>query len=238
MLDVDLFRGAPKMSLDGPSPLVEKLSQNRRFVPLRALPLWYRIARRVLDIVVATFILTLLFPLFLVIALAIRLTSKGPILYRSWRVGLGGKPFLFLKFRTMVNEAERLKLHLSDLNHHDGPIFKSKVDPRITGVGRILRKLSLDEFPQFIHVLLGQMTLVGPRPHLPSEVVQYDELSLQRLSVKPGLTCYWQIRGRSNIGFEEWVKLDLQYIEEMNIITDFKLLLKTPIAVLRGEGAY
>lgn len=210
-----------------------------RTVAIKVLPLGYRVARRGLDLIVSSFMLLLLFPVMALVALAIRLDTSGPIFYRSTRVGLGGRHFQFLKFRTMVANAEQLKTHLQELNeHNDGPIFKAKADPRITKVGRILRKYSLDELPQFLHVFRGEMTLVGPRPPIPSEVAHYDDRCMQRLSVKPGLTCYWQVTGRSELSFSEWVDLDLKYIEEMGFFLDLALLAKTPFAVVRGRGAY
>jgi len=179
-----------------------------------------------------------LLPAFLVIALAVKLTSSGPVLYRSVRVGRRGRHIAFLKFRTMVTGAEAQKAALSHLNEKDGPIFKAKNDPRITPVGRVLRKYSLDELPQLIHVLMGEMTLVGPRPHLPCEVERYRPEDHARLSVKPGLTCFWQVGGRSDLSFEEWVAMDLRYVREMGLRTDLRLLAATPKAVLGGKGAY
>ncbi len=200
--------------------------------------LGYRLAKRAFDTVFTGLLLLLLLPLFAVIALAVKLSSPGPIIYRSERIGLRGKPFNFLKFRSMYVDADQRLLHLLGENEKDGPIFKMKDDPRITKVGKFLRKYSLDELPQLISVFKGEMALVGPRPPIRREVEQYDERCLARLTVKPGITCYWQVGGRSNLTFQEWMDLDLKYIEDASLLTDFKILLKTPAAVLRGEGAF
>ncbi len=202
------------------------------------LPPVYRFAKRTLDVVFSSLFLLVFFPLFLIVGLIVRLTSPGPIFYRSTRIGLCGKPFAFLKFRSMYVDANERRAELEAHNEKDGPIFKMKHDPRITPIGRILRKYSLDEIPQLVHVLLGQMTLVGPRPPLPGEVANYNDRQRRRLSIKPGITCYWQVRGRSNLSFEEWIDLDLLYIEEMCMTTDLATLLQTPRAVIKGHGAY
>ncbi|MER3475029.1 MAG: glycosyl transferase [Armatimonadota bacterium] len=207
-------------------------------VPVIELPRGYRIAKRVLDVMVASIALVLLAPLMLLIALAIKLDSPGPVLFRQVRIGRGGKPFWFFKFRSMVKNAEQMKRELIPKNEvRGGPVFKMRNDPRITRVGRFLRRYSLDELPQLIHVLHGEMSLVGPRPPLPSEVVSYGEWELRRLSVTPGLTCLWQISGRSDIGFHEWVELDHIYIDTMSFWTDLKILLFTVPAVITGKGA-
>jgi len=145
---------------------------------------------------------------------------------------------MFLKFRSMHTDAEARLEELRQQNEKDGPVFKIAKDPRIIPLGRFLRRSSLDELPQLIHVLMGQMTLVGPRPPIRHEVMQYDSEALERLSVKPGITCYWQIGGRSNLSFERWIELDRQYIRDMSLGTDLKILLRTPIAVFTGKGAY
>lgn len=199
---------------------------------------YYHVAKRLLDIIVSGLLLFALLPAFLLIALAIRCTSPGPTLYRSIRIGKGGRRMKFLKFRTMRMDAEALKVSLIHLNEKDGPIFKARNDPRITPVGRFLRKYSLDELPQLLHVLLGEMSLVGPRPHLPCEVELYSDAHWARLTVKPGLTCYWQVRGRSDLSFEQWVALDLEYVRDMGLMTDLRLLAATPRAVLGAKGAY
>lgn len=197
-----------------------------------------RILKRSVDILGAVVGLLVLAPLFLAIALAVKLDSRGPVLYVSDRVGKDGKPFRFLKFRTMHPEAENDKHQLSSLNEVDGPIFKIQDDPRITRVGRFLRRFSLDELPQLFHVLSGKMSLVGPRPPIPEEVAQYTDHHLRRLTVKPGLTCIWQVSGRSTVDFETWVELDLQYIENWSLAFDLVLLVRTLPAVVTGRGAY
>jgi exopolysaccharide biosynthesis polyprenyl glycosylphosphotransferase len=198
----------------------------------------YRKRKRLLDIFGSLFLLVLALPVMAVIALAVKLTSRGPVFYTSRRVGRMGRIFDFYKFRSMYVDADS---RLSDVmagNEKDGPIFKMQNDPRITRVGRFLRKTSLDELPQLFNVFRGDMSLVGPRPPLPHEVEKYDDYAMERLAVRPGMTCYWQIMGRSNLSFEEWMKLDHKYLEEMSVTTDIKILLKTPLAVLKGDGAY
>lgn len=201
-------------------------------------PCTYGLLKRCLDILVSSILLLLFLPIFVLLYALVKLTSEGPALYKSQRVGLCGKPFLFLKFRSMYVDAEARRAELLKENEKGGPIFKIKHDPRITPIGRLMRKYSLDELPQILHVFTGEMTLVGPRPPLPHEVHDYDDLSMRRLSVKPGITCYWQIMGRSDLSFEEWMELDARYIDEMSFWTDLKILARTPVAVLRGRGAY
>lgn len=201
-------------------------------------PVSYRVWKRGFDLAVATMLLTLFLPLFVVLSLLVKFSSRGPVFYASTRVGRCGKHFRFLKFRTMYQDADKRLAELMCANEKDGPIFKMKNDPRITPVGRFLRKYSLDELPQLIHVFRGEMSMVGPRPPVPREVEQYDDIARERLTIKPGLTCYWQIQGRSNLTFEEWMALDHKYMQEMSFWTDVKILMQTPRAVLRGEGAY
>ena len=198
----------------------------------------YAFWKRVLDIVGSIFLILLLSPVLIAIALLVKLTSPGGIIYRSPRVGKGGAIFPFFKFRSMYKNADGKLAALLEKNEKDGPIFKMKHDPRITPVGRFLRKYSLDELPQLFNVLRGEMSLVGPRPPIPREVDQYDEKSFVRLSVMPGITCLWQICGRSDTSFQEWMALDTLYVEQMSFWLDLKILLKTPTAVLRGDGAY
>jgi exopolysaccharide biosynthesis polyprenyl glycosylphosphotransferase len=199
----------------------------------------YAFWKRILDVLGSSALLLALSPLFLLIAFLVKVSSPGPIIYQQTRIGRGGKPFPFYKFRSMYADADkRLEELLKGYNEKEGPIFKMKRDPRVTPVGRWLRKYSLDELPQLFNVLKGEMSLVGPRPPLPREVEQYDERAFRRLSVTPGMTCLWQICGRSDTTFEEWLELDLFYIEHMSFWLDLKILLKTPTAVLRGEGAY
>jgi lipopolysaccharide/colanic/teichoic acid biosynthesis glycosyltransferase len=198
---------------------------------------WPTITKRAVDVVVAGFSLIILSPLFAIIALAIKLTSHGSIFYR-WRVvGLSGRPFTSYKFRTMVQGADKLKARLITDNEMQGPVFKMKHDPRITSIGRLLRKYSLDELPQLWSVIKGYMSLVGPRPPLQSEWEQFEPWQRLKLSVKPGITCLWQISGRNEIqDFNEWVLLDLKYIDNWSLRLDFQILVKTIPAVLRGSG--
>jgi lipopolysaccharide/colanic/teichoic acid biosynthesis glycosyltransferase len=197
----------------------------------------YETAKRSGDTAAAALLLLLLFPLFLVIALAIFLEDAGPILYYQTRVGKDGTLFRFYKFRSMVRNADAIKTRLEAQNEAIGPIFKMRHDPRVTRVGRVLRKYSLDELPQLVNVLRGEMSLVGPRPHLPKEVECYTERQLPRLTVQPGLLCFREVFGRSNMGFEQWVELDLLYIEHRSFRTDMQILMRTIPAVLSAEGA-
>jgi len=199
---------------------------------------WKLAVKRALDIVVSTVLLLVLAPvLFLPVAILIKLESKGPVFFAQERVGQNGRRFRMLKFRSMVQNAEELKARLAAQNEADGPVFKMREDPRITRIGKYLRKYSLDEFPQLINVFLGQMSLVGPRPPIFSEVVQYSWDQRRRLSVKPGMTGLWQVSGRSDVGFSEWVELDLAYIDNWSLWEDFVILLKTFRAVVEGRGA-
>jgi exopolysaccharide biosynthesis polyprenyl glycosylphosphotransferase len=189
------------------------------------------------DIYISFIMLTLLSPLLILIGLCIKLTSSGPVLFRQARVGLRGRQFYLYKFRTMVDNAEELRKHLEEQNEMDGPVFKIKSDPRITTVGKILRKTGLDEIPQLFNVLKGEMSLIGPRPPLQSETRMYKRWQLRRLSVRPGLTCSWQIKpDRNNIKFEKWMKLDLDYIDNWSPRLDLVLLFKTVGTVIRGTG--
>ena len=181
--------------------------------------------------------LILLSPLFAVVAAAIKLDTRGPVFFKQVRSGLNGKPFYLYKFRTMCADAEKIRHRFQELNEMSGPVFKIRNDPRITRVGRILRKTSIDEVPQFINVLLGHMSLVGPRPPLPGEVAQFEPWQRRKLSVKPGVTCTWQVGGRNNVDFEEWMRLDLQYIDNWSLWEDTKIIAKTIPAVIKGSGA-
>ena len=176
-------------------------------------------------------------PFMFLIALAIKIEDRGPIFFRQVRSGINGKQFQLFKFRTMCVNAEEKKKELEQLNEMSGPVFKIKNDPRVTRVGSILRKTSMDELPQFFNVLLGDMSLVGPRPPLPKEVAQYEQWQHRRLSVKPGVTCTWQVSGRNNIDFEDWMKLDLEYIDKWSLWNDTKIIAKTIPAVMKGSGA-
>jgi exopolysaccharide biosynthesis polyprenyl glycosylphosphotransferase len=197
-----------------------------------------RFLKRLMDVVVASILLVLLFPLLVLTALAIRLTSTGPILYRWPVAGLKGRPFTGYKFRTMVPGADQMKEHLRQQNEMTGPVFKLKDDPRVTRVGRALRRFSLDELPQLWSVLKGDMSLVGPRPPLQTEYAQFTDWQKQKLLAKPGITCLWQVCGRNDIrDFDEWVRLDLAYIQNWSLWLDIKILFKTVPAVLRARGA-
>jgi exopolysaccharide biosynthesis polyprenyl glycosylphosphotransferase len=193
--------------------------------------------KRVIDIVASFAALTLLLPLLLAAALAVKLTSRGPVLFKQLRVGLHGRTFCMLKFRSMVQNAEELKGSLVAQNEQAGPVFKMKRDPRITKVGGFIRKYSIDELPQLINVLRGDMSLVGPRPPIPSEVARYEAWQRRRLSVRPGLTCVWQVSGRSDLSFEKWMLLDMRYIDHWSLTQDLQLILKTFPVVLTGRGA-
>jgi len=193
--------------------------------------------KRLFDIVASATALWLLSPIFPLVALAIKLTSRGPILFKQIRVGLNGKPFHMLKFRSMVANAEELRETLESHNEQSGPVFKIKRDPRTTAIGRWMRKYSIDELPQFINVLRGEMSVVGPRPPVPSEVVEYEPWQWRRLSVRPGLTCIWQVSGRNQISFEQWMYLDLQYIDHWSLIRDFNLIFRTVPVLMTGRGA-
>jgi lipopolysaccharide/colanic/teichoic acid biosynthesis glycosyltransferase len=194
--------------------------------------------RRMIDILVAGSLCVLLSPLLLLTALAIKLTSHGPVLFVQQRAGLNGKPFPFLKFRSMYVNADAHKKDLAASNEQSGPIFKIKNDPRKTPLGRFLRKTSVDELPQLWNVLRGDMTLVGPRPPTLDAVEEYEPWQRERLSVVGGLTCIWQVSGRSEIGFEDWVRMDIQYAERRTPLLDLSLLLRTAKAVATGRGAY
>ena len=194
--------------------------------------------RRILDVVLTTFIIVIAGPLIMLpTAILIRLTSPGPVLFRQKRCGLNGRQFVMYKFRSMVNNAEQLRVEVEGLNEMDGPVFKSSRDPRITTIGKIIRRFSFDELPQVFNVLRGDMSLVGPRPPLPDEVARYERWQRRRLSMKPGMTCLWQISGRNEVSFEDWMKLDLTYIDNWSLLLDLKILLKTVPVVLLGRGA-
>jgi exopolysaccharide biosynthesis polyprenyl glycosylphosphotransferase len=217
--------------------------QRGRFYAKRAS--WFLVVKgsyllkRLLDIVAASIGMLLLSPVFLITAVAIRLESPGPVFFKQKRVGRWGRLFTIWKFRSMYIDAEERKAELMANNEMaGGVIFKMKNDPRVTKVGRIIRKTSIDELPQLWNVLVGDMSLVGPRPPVPSEVDQYSLSDRRRLEVIPGITCIWQISGRSEIPFEQQVELDVQYIQSQSLWTDFKILIKTVPALLLGSGAY
>jgi exopolysaccharide biosynthesis polyprenyl glycosylphosphotransferase len=198
----------------------------------------YDVVKRIIDVIVAFCGLVLAAPVLLVAAIAVKLDSPGPVLYRQPRLGKDGRPFVMLKLRSMTQDATQLQAALAHANEAIGPVFKIRSDPRITRVGRFIRKTSIDELPQLWHVLLGDMSLVGPRPPIPEEVARYEPWQRERLAVKPGLTCTWQVSGRSDIPFERWVQMDIDYIRHRNLWLDLKILLQTIPAVLSGRGAY
>ena len=200
---------------------------------------WQGVIKQAIDWVGAAFLLLFASPLFLFAAIAIRRTSPGPIFFRQRRAGLNGQPFTMLKFRTMVSDAEQRQHELAALNEMDGPVFKVTNDPRVTSIGRWLRKSSVDELPQLLNVLRGEMSLVGPRPLPVDEVQRFDDPAhRRRLSVKPGLTCLWQVSGRNNVrDFKDWVRLDLEYIDNWSLWLDLKILWRTIPVVLVGTGA-
>ena len=200
---------------------------------VRPLPLW----KRVIDVVGAVMGMILLSPVMFAAALAIKLTSRGPMIFSQNRAGLGGKPFRIYKFRTMIVDAEAKKKELKAQNEQDGPAFKIKNDPRVTKVGRLLRKTSIDELPQLWNVLKGDMTLVGPRPLPVSESDACEGWQRRRLDVTPGLTCIWQVKGRSKVSFAEWVRMDVAYIRRRTLFNDVRILLQTIPAVLLRRGA-
>jgi lipopolysaccharide/colanic/teichoic acid biosynthesis glycosyltransferase len=196
--------------------------------------------RRAIDVIASGLALVLAMPLFLFVAIAIKLTSRGPIFYCQERIGKSGRPFPLWKFRTMIVNADAMKTALATGRPEstDGIRFKLRKDPRITSVGSMLRKFSIDELPQLLNIFRGDMTLVGPRPPVRREVALYDPRALRRLEVVPGLTCLWQVRGRSELSFEEQVRLDIEYIDSVRPVQEIKILLQTVPAVLSGRGAY
>lgn len=199
----------------------------------------YRFIKRAFDVAFSAFVLVGFSWLFLIVAVAIKIDDpKGPVFFAQKRVGRDGKTFRMYKFRSMCADAEQRLAELRDLNEKDGPVFKIANDPRITRVGRVIRKLSIDELPQFINVLIGDMSVVGPRPPLPTEVEKYTPRQAQRLSIRGGLTCYWQTRrNRDSISFDEWVDLDLIYIKQCSVWADVKLIVQTVGVVLTAQGS-
>jgi exopolysaccharide biosynthesis polyprenyl glycosylphosphotransferase len=198
----------------------------------------YDFLKRLFDIVVGSIIAILLLPILPLVALMIKLDSPGPVFFMQERVGENGRIFKFFKFRSMVSRAEEGRNLLNGANEQDGPVFKIRSDPRITSVGRFLRRSSMDEIPQVLNVLKGDMSIVGPRPPLPEEVANYQPWHMNRLAVKPGITCLWQISGRSHIGFNEWMRLDMEYLKTRSFKTDLLIFLKTIPAVIERKGAY
>jgi lipopolysaccharide/colanic/teichoic acid biosynthesis glycosyltransferase len=196
----------------------------------------YRAFKRVLDVVGASLLLVLFSPVLLAAYLVLFVTTRGQPVFRQKRVGQCGRLFTLYKFRTMVVNAEAIKSQIH--NEQAGPVFKNRRDPRVTRLGALLRKFSIDELPQLFNVLRGDMSLVGPRPPVESEVLKYEDWQLRRLAVKPGLTCLWQVSGRCEIGFTQWVRMDLWYIDRQSLLLDLILLAKTPTSVISGRGAY
>ena len=194
----------------------------------------YYFIKRLVDIIGSLIGMIVLIPVFIIVALLIKLESKGPIFFHQKRVGLNGKEFKMYKFRSMIVNAEELLDKLKEKNEMTYPMFKIKDDPRVTRIGRFLRRTSIDEIPQLINVLKGEMSLVGPRPNLVSEVARFNRYHKLKLLAKPGLTCYWQVMGRSSIDFEEWMELDIKYLKERSTWVDLKLIFKT-IGVLFGD---
>ncbi|MBU5316945.1 sugar transferase [Clostridium bornimense] len=203
----------------------------------RKVSIIYLFSKRVIDIVGSIVGLVLLSPILLIVTIAIKLESKGPIIFSQKRIGLKGKAFKMYKLRSMVEDAEKLKKDLMKSNEMSGPMFKMKDDPRVTRVGKFIRKTSIDELPQLVNVLKGDMSLVGPRPSLPKEVKKFKPWMKKRLEVKPGLTCFWQVSGRNNIDFEDWMKLDIKYVEERSFLVDIKLIFKTFFVLFGDKNA-
>lgn len=210
--------------------LIDEQAQNQRYV--------YRFFKRMLDIVASVIGLIVLSPVFLIVSLAIKAEDRGPIFYSQVRLGKGQRPFKMWKFRSMVVDADEKLEKLLEQNEVEGAMFKMKEDPRITNVGRFTRKHSLDELPQLWNVLIGEMSLVGPRPPLEREVAEYSEYDKQRLIVKPGCTGFWQVTARNDVDFEGMVNLDLEYIERSSVLFDISILFKTVAIVFKPNGAY
>lgn len=236
---VDLWPEATPLPAAAPSkPERRALAEVASEIREQRRSLGRRVAKRTIDILGSAVGLILLAPAFLALAVAVRLTSKGSAFFVQKRCGLNGRVFNFYKFRTMVADAEKRKAELQHLNEMNGPVFKIAKDPRITRVGGVLRKLSLDELPQLWNVLKGDMSLVGPRPPLPDEVERYNTHQAQRLSVIPGITGLWQVNGRNEISdFDTWLELDLQYARTWSLWLDIRILFKTVLVVLTARGA-
>lgn len=228
--------GTPKIRNRRISQLMARLQRWQWQLKSRSL----RLAKRTVDLCLVLPAVLLLTPLFALVALAIKLQDRGPVFYWQNRVGQRGREFRFPKFRSMCMNADQVRAEIEALNQHgsEGVTFKMKRDPRITPVGRFIRRFSIDELPQLWCVLRGEMTLVGPRPPLPSEVKHYSLRDRERLSVVPGLTCFWQVNGRSEIPFDQQVEMDIDYIHQRSLKTDLKVIAKTVPAVVRGRGAY
>lgn len=198
---------------------------------------FYEVIKRSIDIIASICGMIILFPILVMVAIVIKIESKGPIIFSQDRVGLNGSKFKMYKFRSMIVDAERYKEKLLEQNEMNGPMFKIKNDPRVTKVGKFIRRTSIDELPQLLNILKGDMSLVGPRPSLPKEVEKFSPWMLERLNVKPGLTCYWQISGRNDIQFEDWMKLDIKYVKERGILLDLRLVIRTFFVLFGDEHA-
>jgi len=241
-LQLDPQAGDVIVDLSGPDAVID-LRERQTEAPavgglLSARP-WQLALKRAVDLVGGTLGLLVLLPLLMIAALAVKVSSPGPVFYVSERVGRDGRPFRMMKFRSMAHGAHDSRATHHHLNIHDsGPVFKIRDDPRVTRVGRFLRRCSIDELPQLWNVLRGDMSLVGPRPPLPEEFLLYGARERRRLDVKPGITCIWQVSGRSDLDFETWVDMDLAYIDTWSLRLDARLLGRTVAAVLTGRGAY
>ena len=200
--------------------------------------LLYHFIKRFTDIFFSIFGIIIMIPVFIIVSILIKKGSRGGVIFSQQRVGKDGKLFKMYKFRSMIVNAEELQDKLRDCNEMTGPMFKIREDPRITKLGKFIRRTSIDELPQLFNILKGEMSLVGPRPNLPREVDEFDENQRLKLLAKPGLTCYWQVMGRNKIGFEKWMKLDLKYIEERNTFIDFKLIFKTFFLLFGDKNAH
>jgi exopolysaccharide biosynthesis polyprenyl glycosylphosphotransferase len=209
----------------------EKIFYNKKYNTM------YSLTKRVIDVLGSMIGIILLSPIFFVVAVLIKIDSKGSVIFSQTRIGKNGKEFKMYKFRSMVVNAEELKKKLLAKNEMSGPMFKMKDDPRITKIGKFIRKTSIDELPQLINVLKGEMSLVGPRPSLPKEVAQFEPWMMRRLDVKPGLTCYWQVSGRNNIDFDDWMRLDIKYVQDRSIKLDIKLIFKTFFVLFGDKNA-
>ena len=217
---------------------IQKIYNNTNYTEYKKSKL-YEITKRLMDILLSLIAIIFLMPIFIIVAIAIKIEDpKGKIIFTQERNGVYPTTFKMYKFRSMVHNAEELLEELNNQNELTGPVFKMKEDPRITKVGKFIRKTSIDELPQLFNILKGDMSLVGPRPPIPREVEKYNEYQLQRLSVKPGLTCIWQVSGRNSIDFEQWIELDLHYIRERSILLDIKLIFKTFFVLFGDKNAY
>jgi exopolysaccharide biosynthesis polyprenyl glycosylphosphotransferase len=226
VFDVDQVE--PHVSLLNQLPFISYKNGRHRYLSLKI--------KAAFDFFFSLIVIVLTSPIQAIIALAIKLDDGGPSFFKQERVGLNGRRFYCLKFRTMVVDAEALKAQLMGQNEQEGPVFKISMDPRVTRIGRFLRKTSLDELPQFVNVLRGEMSVVGPRPPIPSEVEKYERWQIRRLSMKPGITCIWQVSGRNNIPFQKWMQLDMEYIDNWSLKLDLVLILKTIKVMLVGDG--